>query len=1120
MEHRTALRLLGPDLGALPAVRRPESLRAPQRRALEALSAGRDVLVHGAPRSGRTALALAAAADAGEGALLLSPRRSSAARLRDALGVTGSRARAITPAALGFALVRQDAVSRGLGEPALVTGADQDSLIAELIAARDAAGEPWHLEVDAAARVLPGFRTELRDLITRAAELGLGPQELERLGLRRGRPAWRDAAALLRDYLGVLDLEAATALDAGPRLDSGAIVRRGAALLESGAVEAPAAVIVVDDAQDLTTAGVALVLALAHSGARVLATACPDEAVDTFRGAVPDAAARLRAGLQSPEEVVLPAAPSPVLQALRARLPLAGAPAEVRRPGAPADAAADDPAGPAADDPAGPGAEEATGPAGDRAAGAPSVVVLRADDALEEARLIGAALRDLHHREGIGYDEMAVICRSGGAVEQVADLLARTGLPVRVPRRLRPLREESVVDDLLAVIEIGLGEARLDPLRALELLRGPFGDADALRLRRIRRRLLAAQPLDAPSPSSEELLARALVEEQVPGLPAPDERDRASAPVHRLRGMIAAVRAQPAGAGVQEVLWAAWDAAGLAGGWRRAALGAPGDVDGARARLAAARLDALMALFAAAERLADRRPGAGPLDLVEQVRAQAVVEDTLAAGAEPRGRLAVLTPAQIAGEDRDTVVLARVQEGLWPDLRLRSTLFGAAELSLLASSAEGEDLPRDPEALRAVQRRQVVDDELRLAVSAISRARRNVLVTAVDDAELVPSALVDAIETAIARESAADGADGPAVEPWLDIEHLRADPGPAPDVRRLVSALRRRLRGEGREQAGAADGAALADRAARADGAALADGAARDAALALTALAGAGAPGADPARWYHQRPSSDVPLQEADSEIALSPSALERADDCPRAWLMERAGGTRSSGPAQVIGTALHRIAQENPRGAEDPEVVEDLLAQLHALLRGVPGLATWSGRRRVARAEDAARLLAQHLARAAGEPLAIEEPFVVSLGRVRLRGTIDRIEGDAGGVRVVDLKTGRSAKTAKAAETDLQLAAYQAAVREGALDGALGEDARDRLGGAELVYVGTGGKKASVRTQGALDHAENPRWFDELVERVAGEVSGRQVVARINAHCSRCGVRSSCPLQSEGAQL
>src|SRR5699024_7752965 len=155
----------------------------------------------------------------------------------------------------------------------------------------------------------------------------LTPSRLEQLGRDRSRPAWRDAAAILRDYLGVLDLESAAALDAGPRLDSGALVRRAAALLEQGGANRPAELVVVDDAQDLTAAG-----------AQVLILACPDAAVDTFRGALPDAADRLREQLpRRAEEGVLNGAHSSTEQitacidSLRGRLPSAGAPASSRQ---------------------------------------------------------------------------------------------------------------------------------------------------------------------------------------------------------------------------------------------------------------------------------------------------------------------------------------------------------------------------------------------------------------------------------------------------------------------------------------------------------------------------------------------------------------------------------------------------------------------------------------------------------------------------------------------------------------------------------------------------------------------------------------------------------------------
>lgn len=1077
------LRLLPPDDRGIPAPLGGGEADDDQAAALEAFAAGEDVLVHGAPGAGRTRVALTAAiaaASRGE-CVLIAPRRATADALRDAVARhgAGARVRAVTPAALAHALVRREAIARGRGEPSLVTGAEQDELLADLVASMT----DWEVPLDPAALALPGFRAQLREVLTRAGELGLLPADLERLAARRGRPAWADAARVQRRYLDVLDLQASAALDAGPRLDSGRLVREGARVAREGGT-APFSAIVVDDAQDLTAAGVDLVRALAGHGAPLMVTTCPDEVVDSFRGAVPEAADRIleglrpsggraRAGGGAATSILLrsshrtPAGARRVIEALRAHLPLAGAPNASRRPTT------------------------------QTAAGA--VGVLRAPGPVEEARRIAGVLRDLHHARGIAYDDMAIVCRSGAILDEVADRLQREGLPVTASGRPRPLREEPVVTDLLRIVEIALTGAVPGGEEAATLLRGPFGDADALRLRRIRRLLLAARR--GQDEGSADLLARALVTD-VPGLPGADERDRAAAPVHRIRRMVRAVRALPETASGHEVLWAAWDAAQVAAGWRWAALETDDlDVAGARGRLADRRLDAVTTLFALADRHLDQRPESGALGLIEHVRATAVAEDTLAARARPAGRIRVVTPAQIAGSQVRVVVLAHVQEGSWPDVRLRSSLFALAELQLAAVDPE---LPASPGALRAIQREQVVADEVRLAVSALARARDLVLVTAVEDEDESPSALVDVIEQA-------------AGESWVDPALLEADPGPAPDARRLVAALRRRL----------TDGDQSPERR-------------RSAASLLARLGEAGAPGADPRTWYHQGATSIRALREEGEVLRLSPSALERARDCPQAWLLERAGGSPAPGPQQSIGTAVHRLAQMHPAGigcsegsehpadraaaasaeesAEGPGTTA-LIAELHRMLAPLHLERAWSTRRILGRAEDTVRLLADHLA-VTGMPLAVEAPFAVDEDGVQLRGSIDRIEGDGTGLRVVDLKTGRAPKSAADAAVDPQLGAYQTAVRSGGLADVLGPDAPQRLGGAQLVYLGTGASRPAVRVQGAFETADHPEWFRDLLREVRDDVSGASVAARPNRHCDRCPVRRTCPVWPEGEEL
>ena len=365
----------------------------------------------------------------------------------------------MTTPALAHAIARADALRRGLGEPTLVTGAEQDALLAELIAERPS----WHLDVDPGARTLPGFRTELRDLITRAGELGLTPAALEDLGRERGRPAWRTPPRCC-----ATTSACSTSRPPPPSTPAPAWIREpwcAAPPCSPTPLPAPFGTVVVDDAQDLTAAGIELVAPWPppERGAGALPRRrrghLPRRPPRRRRPAAGRArrVARDRARGAHAQQEGLTAA----VDSLRGRLPLAGAPAQSRRPR---------------------GTERA------------GLVALRAQDPLDEARLIGSALRDLHHREEVPYDEMAVVCRSGAAVADLADLLSRTGLPVRAPRRPQPLREVPAVADLMTILEIGLAPAGspLDPRAAGELLRGPFGDADTLRLRRIRRLLLTA----------------------------------------------------------------------------------------------------------------------------------------------------------------------------------------------------------------------------------------------------------------------------------------------------------------------------------------------------------------------------------------------------------------------------------------------------------------------------------------------------------------------------------------------------------------------------------------------------------------------------------------------------
>ncbi|GAB3954024.1 hypothetical protein GCM10027614_60410 [Micromonospora vulcania] len=111
--------------------------------------------------------------------------------------------------AYAFGLLRRAAAERGEPSPRLLTGPEQDLIIRELL---DVVGEEpeddpvgWPTDLRPALRTR-AFASQLRDLLMRAAERGVGPVELARLGEKLGRADWPAAARFLREYVAVLAL--------------------------------------------------------------------------------------------------------------------------------------------------------------------------------------------------------------------------------------------------------------------------------------------------------------------------------------------------------------------------------------------------------------------------------------------------------------------------------------------------------------------------------------------------------------------------------------------------------------------------------------------------------------------------------------------------------------------------------------------------------------------------------------------------------------------------------------------------------------------------------------------------------------------------------------------------
>lgn len=1061
------------------------------------------LLVTGAPGSGRTTTALAitadrliaadrrpeadrlAAADDGvEPVLLLAPTRRAAARLRDALSAhlprTGSAPVVRTPSSLAFSVLRARASMLGEPPPTLISGPEQDLVLADLLAGH-AAGEgrpvAWPASVPPAALGLRAFRDELRDLLMRAAERGLRPADLARLGAEHGRPAWQAAAALYAEYLDVTVLRAATP-DAGARFDPAVVVDEAGEALLAWEDEVPRrprprwGTVVVDDYQEATAGTVRLLHTLAAGGAELVLLADPDLAVQTFRGASPGLVDR--AALAAGSELGAFGAATLTLDRVwrhgrELRSVVAAVTTEIRgtvraHRGAGAVEEQSTRVGETVDRPR-PVAEAVAGPPPSPEPRLRPVRSVLLRSAAQEAAFVAHTLRAAHLYDGLAWGEMAVIARSGAQVAELRRALLSAQVPVEVVGSDVPLRAEPAVRPLLRAVAAVLAPdpARLDPELVAELLVSALGGTDAVGLRRLRRLLRAQEVAAGGSRTSDELLVEAVVTPAgAATLPA-----AVRPPVVRLAAVLAAGRSALArrGSGVLDVLWALWQEADLAGPWRRSAL-----AGGAAGERADRDLDAVLALFTAAEQFVDRMPQASAGSFLEHLAAQDLPADSLAARGSVAEAVSLVTAAGAAGAQWDLVVVAGVQEGIWPDLRLRDSLLGAQHLvDVLAGRAAVS------ERFAAEARAAVLDDELRTFAVAVSRARLRLVVTAVRDADQQPSGLLDLVEP-----------PGPG-----EVDSRAAAVPHALDLRAVVAQARTILEGG--------------------------DEASSDAAASLLAhLAEQQIPGADPASWYGAAAlSSTAPLWAAEAIVPLSPSKLELATSCGLRWALEAVGGTSVSTTEQSIGTLVHALAAELPRGS---------LAELSALLDerwstlGLPE--GWVSRQRRREAEAMLVLLADYLADA-DDPVGVEESFSARVGQVVLRGSVDRLErlgADAEGrplLRVVDLKTGATFPSpGEATAHHAQLGAYQVAVDAGAFDelvpGAVS-------GGARLVFVGGGSAHATLRSQEALSGLEDPAWAQEMIAGVAELATRSSMDATRGEQCRVCPVQRSCPAWPQG---
>ncbi|MGX7757681.1 ATP-dependent helicase [Streptomyces angustmyceticus] len=1117
--------------------------------------------------------------------LVLTFSRKAAVELRDRLAArladlegqpggptaTGAGPRAGIPQATTFhsfcyALVRAHQDADLFADPIrLLSGPEQDLAVRELLegqaelAGTGRARVSWPDELRACLTTR-GFADEVRAVLARSRELGLGPDALDDFARRTGRPDWSAAAAFLAEYLDVLDAQGV--------LDYAELVHRAVLLAEDTDVATQLATaydaVYVDEYQDTDAAQVRLLRALAGNhgatgrpgapGRTLVAFGDPDQSIYAFRGAdvngILDFPETFRRGDGTPAPVAVlgtsrrsGAALLAATRLLTHRMPLTRLPARKVR------------------------AHREPVPVRDGG----RVEVYTYPTPGTELDNVADILRRAHLEDGVPWHDMAVLVRAGGrSLPAVRRALTSAGVPLDIDGDDLPLRHEPAVAPLLTALRVAAraalerpdtagegdgdggsgadapgdalsGEAAsddaspvetvpdggpsaeaapgdapsaeaapddthpvetapapaagarpvLDAETALDLLTSPLGGMDAADLRRLGRALreeerAAGQALPRPS---DELIAQALAEPQ--RLVAHDPAYARGA--QRLGLLLRKARELLAGGGTAEqALWELWDGTPWPQRLERAA-----HRGGAAGRNADRDLDAVVALFETAARAEERTGGRGALNFLEELDAQDIAADTLTRRAVRPDAVRLMTAHRAKGLEWRLVVVAGVQEGLWPDLRRRGSLLEADRIG-----RDGLAEPLPPGALLA--------EERRLFYVAATRARERLVVTAVkaaaDDGDQ-PSRFLT--ELGVAPQDVTGRPRRPLSVAAL-VAELRAttvDPAATPALREAAAQRLAKL-------------AALHD----------------DDQYPLV-------PAAHPDNWWglHEPTHSTVPLRDRDRPVVLSGSALDQlANTCSLQWFLGReVKADTPATAAQGFGNVVHVLADEVASG-RTPADLTVLMERLDSVWDALAFDAPWKSRQE----KDSARAALERFLRwhvmeretRGRDTVATEHGFDLTLRagayEVRIRGSMDHVSQDAQGrAYVVDFKTGKQKPTGPEVARHPQLAVYQLAVREGAVDDAF-DGRTPEPGGAELVHLRLGAAQKeggdalpAVQAQQPLDAGgpqEKPggEWVGELLATAAGRVLEERFTPTTGTHCTHCTFRASCSAQPEGGQV
>ena len=996
-------------------------------------------LVAGAPRSGKTEFALdmliAAMKRYGDANAVMTV---SGRQIADMLGDRAirelsavSQARPVTTlSAVAFRLLTAARSAQGKPLPKLLNGAEQDVIIRKVLASHvehrqhgDECATCDLLRVYFAVSEWSGlvaddstdaFANQLRDMLARMNEIGAKP-ELENMLIARAasrngeldarrerlRTQWRLAFALREEYNAAIR----AAYSGEYRLDASQLmIDATEAVSDIRDADIPN-MLIVDDFQDATLAGFALLEALHNRGTRLLLVGNPDEAVQTFRGSYPEylfneAQSRMGARLERIENLYAACENDGAqtirnasnrqnvhddyrtLVATRVSLSIASTePTDVPLPERPGKMRNIPGAMPIEALPSG-NTDACVTPAD----GSVETALYRSSS--EELDDVVWKIKTEHLQRSREWNDMAVITHDNATVRAFGERLRADGVPVRYSSVTRPLKDEPFVQGLFALIELAelkrrtIAASGMDPQAAGSYIRSRVASIMAsplitvggdrqhegrpARLASVESTMHALASLaeivgdDEIRAQDSANMAKTDVEQQssllrlvadwheymakchaisdegqhdgghdgdqndpvfdmdalyvlllegntdrvidtIASVTGSDPQVKAFASLWKVLDKTCEAEHKLVLREPQYVLDCAWRACGKAEIWQRVAL-----EHSAAGRAANDRLDAAMRLFNYASggessgEFAARTIEA----FMEQVRSLTIEADSLAHTAPIDQAVTLTTPAGAAGRHWNLVFLPSLQQGQWPNLTPRNTLFGGEELADVMLYGELSDTVTTSAGKRDAQLAAVLASEQKSFLVALTRADECAVMSAVLNDDHVPSDFLygyvpewfdrDRDADMERREYAAIGSQG-------DYAGLESDP------RGLIAAARSVLAMEPSNSPKA-----------------------RDAAETLALLASRGIRAADPDCW----PFVEEPVSLAEREtiqddktrqsdvVTLSPSAVDNLWACPVCWMLEnRFSGPRMGSVATNFGSLIHTVAQKaTEAGLDMPE--------------------------------------------------------------------------------------------------------------------------------------------------------------------------------------------------------